>query len=246
MIKLSKAGKMPCPSWSLPAYYSCPGSVWHTEEYSGREVDFAEWHGKTTKDSLVGSCKGCYALEGNYNFPNVKNVREHNMEDWKRDDWVSDMVKLIKHEPYFRFFDSGDLYCVELVDKIYQVCKRCPNTQFWIPTLTHKIGAIHSAIRRKLDTLPNVNVRRSAGSIKTSGDMESELNFPAAITRSAIVRHEDIGKDFTKGKSILVCQAFKREGKCGDCRACWNKDIKLILYPVHGKRLTKQAKEMVV
>ena len=31
----------------------------------------------------------------------------------------------------------------------------------------------------------------------------------------------------------FVCQAFLRGGKCGDCRACWDKSIPLIGYPKH-------------
>ena len=73
MIKLSKAGKMPCRSWSLQALTTCPGS-------------------KGGDGELVDACKGCYATTGNYRFPNVKAPREHNQEDWQRDSWVDDMV----------------------------------------------------------------------------------------------------------------------------------------------------------
>jgi hypothetical protein len=72
-IKLSKASKMPCRSWSLQALDTCPASV-------------------NSDGSLVDACKGCYATDGNYRFPNVKAPRLHNREDWKRDAWVDDMV----------------------------------------------------------------------------------------------------------------------------------------------------------
>ena len=51
MIKLSKASKMPCRSWSLQAIDTCPASIGSDGE-------------------LVDACKGCYATTGNYNFPN--------------------------------------------------------------------------------------------------------------------------------------------------------------------------------
>ena len=47
MLKLSKASKMPCRSWSLPAIRSCPAA-------------------KKRGGELVDACKGCYATEGNY------------------------------------------------------------------------------------------------------------------------------------------------------------------------------------
>ena len=49
MLKLSKASKMPCRSWSLQALDTCPGS----RDKSGE---------------LVPACSGCYATDGNYRF----------------------------------------------------------------------------------------------------------------------------------------------------------------------------------
>jgi hypothetical protein len=89
-IKLSKAGKMPCRSWSLQALTTCAGSV-------------------GDKGKLVPACVGCYATTGNYRFPNVKAPREHNQRDWKRDAWVADMVAELDNDRYFRWFDSDGL-----------------------------------------------------------------------------------------------------------------------------------------
>ena len=66
MIKLSKAGKMPCRSWRLQALDTCPAS-------------------KDSTGNLVPACKGCYATSGHHRFTNVKASRENNKEDWKRD-----------------------------------------------------------------------------------------------------------------------------------------------------------------
>ncbi|GAI65558.1 unnamed protein product, partial [marine sediment metagenome] len=74
MLKLSKASKMPCKSWSLEAIDTCAGS---------RDPVTGE---------LVPVCADCYAAKGTYRFPAVKALRVHNKQDWKRDDWVSDMV----------------------------------------------------------------------------------------------------------------------------------------------------------
>ena len=115
MIKLSKAGKMPCRSWSLQALTTCPGS-------------------KDTNGELVDACKGCYATTGNYRFPNVKAPREHNQEDWQRDSWVDDMVAELDNDRYFRWFDSGDMYHVKLAHKILEVMQRTPWVKHWLPT----------------------------------------------------------------------------------------------------------------
>lgn len=38
---------------------------------------------------------------------------------------------------------------------------------------------------------------------------------------------------------VSLCGAYSREGKCGGCRACWNKDVAVIAYPAHGKKMAK-------
>ena len=91
-VKLSVTSKLDgIKSWSLQALDTCPGS-------------------KAADGTLVPACSGCYATTGNYLFGNVKAPREHNRQDWQRDDWEFDMVMALLDEDYFRWFDSGDLY----------------------------------------------------------------------------------------------------------------------------------------
>ena len=115
MLKLSKASKMPCRSWSLQALDTCPAS---------RDAD----------GNLVPACSGCYATTGNYRFKNVRAPREHNRQDWKRDTWSDDMVAELDNDRYFRWFDSGDMYDIRLAHKILDVCERTPWVKNWIPT----------------------------------------------------------------------------------------------------------------
>jgi hypothetical protein len=131
MLKLSKAGKMPCKSWSLQAIDTCPGSV-----------------DKTHPSGLVPACRGCYATTGTYRFPNVKAPREHNREDWKRDGWVDDMVQALENERFFRWFDSGDCYDLRLLGKILTVVRLTPSCNHWLPTRMWKFPKF----RRVMDT----------------------------------------------------------------------------------------------
>lgn len=242
--KLSKAGKMPCKSWSLPAFYSCPGSVNDNASYSGYLKDWNSFQDSMQKDDRVPTCSGCYAMTGNYCFNNVKSVREHNLEDWKNDRWVNAMRKLIKDDRYFRFFDSGDIYCVELAEKIYRLCKSLPDTTFWIPTLSWKIKEIDKVLT-KIRMLPNVTVRHSTGTIRYTGEPAINL-FPIGGNISSVVTPEFAATEKAKGKYKLVCQAYSRDGKCGDCRACWDRRIDTIFYPAHGMSLKSKVKQLEV
>jgi hypothetical protein len=145
MIKLSKANKMPCKSWSLQAIDTCPAS-------------------KDNNGDLVPACQGCYATTGNYRFPNVKAPREHNREDWKRDAWVSDMIDELDTERYFRWFDSGDVYDIRLADKILAVMIATPWVKHWLPTRMHKFSKF-APVLAKMGALDNVVVRLSSDSI---------------------------------------------------------------------------------
>jgi len=211
MLKLSNAGKMPCKSWSLQARTTCPGSI-----------------DLKTKE-LVDPCKGCYATDGNYNFKNVKAIRDHNKQDWKRDEWVDDMVAELDNSRYFRWFDSGDVYCVGLAQKIFQVMQRTPWCKHWMPTRSHKFEK-YSFIFKKMQALPNVVVRYSSDSI-TGGIIKGK-------TTSTIVQHPE---DITS--SMTLCEAYDRGGKCDTCRACWDKDVSVIAYPSHGRRMKKVYKD---
>lgn len=203
-VKLAKTSKMPCKSWSLQALETCPGSV-------------ADGGG------LVDACKGCYAVGGFYRMPGAVAARQHNREDWKRPEWVDEMVEAIGDDPYFRWFDSGDMYNLRLAQKICEVVRRTPNTKHWIPTRMYKFAKFHSVIQW-LNRQPNCVVRFSSDSV-TGETVES-------LYSSTIVPTAKDGKG-------TVCEAYSRGGKCGDCRACWNRDIAVIAYPAHGASMKK-------
>jgi hypothetical protein len=211
--KLSKAGKMPSPSWSLPAQDTCPGSV----DIKGVPVD---------------ACKICYATLGNYSYPNVKAVRDHNVEAWQDPEFTNHMVRKIKDNRFFRWFDSGDVYTPELAKKILEIVKRTPDTKHWIPTRSYKVPEI-AVYLKQIANEPNAVVRISSDS--TLGEIIEVEGFKnsSAITPSL---------DYVKKQ--FVCQAFRRDGKCGDCRACWTKEVKTVLYPAHGVKAKKHYREV--
>lgn len=212
MIKLSKAGKMPCRSWSLQALDTCPAS-------------------KDDKGELVPACKGCYATTGNYRYSNVKAPREHNKQDWKRSNWVADMVEELDNDRYFRWFDSGDIYSVKLAEKIYQVCKATPWTRHWIPTRMYKFKKFKK-ILDKLNKLPNVVVRYSSDGI--NGEVVKGAKYSSTI----------IPLSFIKSVKV-VCKAFENSGKCGKCRICWDKSVPVVAYVGHGASMKKQQRELI-
>lgn len=174
---------------------------------------------------LVPACAGCYATAGNYRYPNVKAPREHNRADWQADDWTDAMVAALAGETRFRWFDSGDMYALPLAEKILDVMRRTPHVAHWLPTRMHKFqkfGPVLDAMR----ALPNVVVRPSSDSV--TGE------FQIGVHRSVIV---PAANDAPAG--VHVCPAYTRDGKCGDCRACWDRTVAVVAYPAHGRSMAR-------
>lgn len=181
---------------------------------------------KNKDGSLVDACKGCYATTGNYRFSNVRKPREFNREDWKRDSWVNDMVKALDSSRYFRWFDSGDMYDLSLANKILAVMKATPWVKHWLPTRMHKFIKFQHTIDAMM-SLDNVVVRFSSDSVQ--GEI---INGQTTST---------IFSD-TVPEGALECKAYEHEGKCNGCRACYDKDVKVIAYKAHGVKMAKVIK----
>lgn len=206
MIKLSKTSKLGTPSWSLQAIDTCPGSI--------------SDDGKT----LVNACSGCYATQGMYNFPVVKAVRAANREDWKRDDFVVDMVHALRKVPFMRLFDSGDMYDLKLAHKWYQIFQQSPQCQFWLPTRMYKFTKFASVLQG-MQALPNVMVRNSSDDVDGS--------YTQGVHGSCIIPTADTVTD------AFICNAPAQGGKCLTCRACYSKEIPVIAYIAHGIKMKR-------
>ena len=207
MVRISVTSKLDgIRSWSLQALDTCPGS-------------------KASDGSLVDACSGCYATTGNYVFDNVKAPRLHNREDWQRDAWVSDMVKELDSDRYFRWFDSGDVYALELAEKILEVMTLTPWVKHWMPTRMFKFAKFRPIIS-KMQALPNVSVRFSSDAI--DGTFSAE--------HGSTIGTIDI---LTEIKGLSICHAYDNNGKCSGCRTCWDKNVPVVGYVAHGRKMTK-------
>ena len=187
--KLSAASKMPCKSWSLPAWETCPGA-------------------RNDDGTPVDACSMCYALQGRYLFGAVKAVRDHNLEDWKLAGWARAMVKNIGKGKFFRWFDSGDCYDPVLAGKIWAVMVETPDCKHWLPSRAFKDDSIRFHLER-MNNLPNVVVRYSSDSI-TGERVEGDY------TSTIIDSPEDFVSE--KGYSLCRAYARKGKcGSCRAC-----------------------------
>ena len=205
-FKLSKTAKLGTFSWSLQAIDTCPGSI-------------------GADGNLVPACSGCYATTGCYNFPDTKKVRADNKAQWKSDSFIADFIHALRKQTHFRWFDSGDMYALELAEKMYQIMVQTPHVKHWLPTRMYKFKKFQD-ILAKMQALPNVMVRFSSDNIDGS--------YIKGVHGSTILPDESYADSET-----FVCSAPSQGGKCLDCRACYDKSVKVIGYIAHGKKMAK-------
>ena len=123
MPHFSDTSKMPCLSWGIPANLCKIGRRLRESGKSG---------GKLTP------CTYCYCFSGRISFSNVQKKLQGNWEEYKENpnEWVKAMEREIKRRSllYFRFFHSGDLQSLEMLEKIVEIALRCEKVYFWLPT----------------------------------------------------------------------------------------------------------------
>ena len=188
------------------------GSMTRTSKMPGLSYSLPAWECKTgsklrkIKNSV---CSACYALKGNYTrYKAIKAAQYVRLASLTNELWTAAIVTQIKRQKYFRWHDAGDVQDVQHLNKIYEVCRLTPGTKHWMPTR-------EAWIKDHLDGKPdNLVIRFSAPMI----DQAAPASWPNS---SEVV---------TEG---ATCPAPKQGNSCGDCRNCWNPEIKTIKYGKH-------------
>ena len=193
--------------------------TWNSKEEAKANVlqnykELRQWYEK--------ECKKCYAGKGCYVFPVVKAMYEKRYQAIERIEWVDYMAELItqkykkldKSRLFHRWFDSGDVQSYSHLMKIFEVCELTPHIKHWLATKEYKII---DKIDEK-DVPKNLCLRVSA--TKIDGAIPKFWKWTSGVHRDK----KAIGRE---------CPAYKQDGECGSCRACWNRNIKQVSYKEH-------------
>ena len=161
-------------------------------------------------------CDGCYARKGFYRFKNVRASLDKRLKGITHPDWVLAMTTLIGDDQYFRWHDSGDIQSIKHLERICEVAQATPNCRHWLPT--KEKGMLKAFIRNGGVIPDNLVVRLSGAMI----DAEPPKSYKHTSTVHAV----------TDGHGH-ICPAYKQNGECADCRACWNSNVHNVSYPKH-------------
>ena len=189
-------------------------SLTRTSKMPGLSYSLPAWAcqtGAKLRKVKTSPCYGCYALKGNYTrYPAIKIAQYRRLAAIKMEGWTRAMAVQILKQKYFRWHDAGDVQSHEHMAKIIEVCKLTPDTKHWLPTQERQY------LPKPEDVPANLIIRLS----------RSKVDGPAGNAWS-----HDSGVTTHEGER--TCPAPDQGGACKDCRACWNKDIKSVIYGKH-------------
>ena len=159
------------------------------------------------------TCSGCYALKGRYKFKNTLTAMARRLAKLHDPRWIESMVTLIDNDPVMRWHDSGDIQSVQHLKNIFEVCNRTPDTMHWLPTREARFLRLMDP-----DVVPK-NLK-----IVLSDHMNDQKTPPSwwPYTSGVTTDHE-----------AVTCPASKQGNKCLDCRKCWDRNTKRVIYGKH-------------
>ena len=209
---LSNTDKMPGLSFSIPVEYCNTGS--------------------TLIDVEGSACFGCYADASRYRWSNVANALENRYQSYIKDrsGWVQAVAyilnnsKAMQNEPYFRWFDAGDIIDLQMLEDIYEVCRLTPQIKHWLPTKEFKW-------KKEFERKPNnLVIRVSAPFKNTPFKPGIHPTHSVVLTQAEYDRTSEI-----TDTGIKYCPAHLQAGQCQDCRTCWD-EAECVAYRYHGKK----------
>jgi hypothetical protein len=182
-------------------------------------------------------CHKCYAMKSEAMYPSVKQgwgenyLKATSMIANHPERWAQAMAFQVKHqakknaEPYHRWFDAGDLQSVEMLRAIVLVCELTPDVMHWIPTRESKIVADW----RKAGGVEPRNLV-----IRISSTMIDDKPRNAPNTSTVHSKNSKLYVGHACPSSSKRHRA-SNGGKpsCFDCRACWDKSVPNVSYPLH-------------
>jgi hypothetical protein len=204
------------------------GELRNNKKMPCKTFNLSAWHCKTggLLASIPGTiCNECYARQGHYaiyreNHAPGYDTRLKNVDSIY---WVDAMIKQIGSDDYFRWFASGDLQSLEMLEKIVLIARALPNTKFWLPT--HEPKFIKMWLTKHQQEFPeNLIIRISAVYIDKPSTLIKSLQGYRNILTSTVHTITPIGKD---------CKAHDQNGECRSCRDCWDTDVKNVSYLAH-------------
>lgn len=184
-------------------------------------------HGKCITGSKLRSnknsvCSNCYACKGFYVFHKDKHAAKtailNDLASFEHD-LIAD-IRENEKSGYFRYHDKGDIVSIDHLHAICNIARSLPHIKFWLPTKEYSIVREYLKSGNKIPE--NLCIRLSKYLVNLDKGLDKVLNeLPYSTVYDKTI----------KPKYSFICKPVN--SKCGNCRACWNKEIRNVTYIKH-------------
>lgn len=172
-------------------------------------------------------CKeGCYACKGCQQFAKVqaayyRNFRIYNDNPDNFFEQVYYKIKFAKL-PKVRWFDSGDIPEYDFFVRMVELCKKTPDVKHM--AFTKKYEIVNEYIDKNGKLPDNLNVVFSAWH-----KLWNVPNPHGLAVAYVDFNNKSLNPDIPE--NAFVCPG--RESTCSACGACWNKNLKAVVFKQH-------------
>ena len=157
--------------------------------------------------------KECYAVKGNFVYPNVKASLKRNLDDFieNPDKFFDEIVTWLSQGDvvykFFRWFGSGDIVNKRFFQGIVEVAQKCPETKFLC--FTKKYEIVNNYLNAG-NAIPE-NLRIVFSGWDKNWDVPNPYNFPMTF-----VEFKDCSRN------CIPEYAIPCTGSCRECKSCWS------------------------
>ena len=156
--------------------------------------------------------KECYALKGNFAYPNVKKSMQDNLNLYLKNKkkFFDDIIDFLSNSDvifkFFRWFSAGDIVDENFFKGIIRVAKKCKNTKFLL--FTKKFNIVN-------DYLKNNSLPKNLNVVFSGWDENFKIDNPYCLPTTYVY--------FPKQSNNHIPEfAIPCKGECKHCKSCWS------------------------
>ena len=181
--KLAKAPRK-MPNWSIPAGLTCPGA--------------------SDECSIF-----CYAKNGFFNMPRVRNAYHSNFEASQHPEFVPAMIQAITDigDDKFRIHAAGDFYSVAYIQAWQAIAEALPNISFFAYTRSWNVPTL----------LPALEVLRALPNVQLFASLDDSMPDAPEGWRIAYMEGD------TRHKGMVCLEQVGKKPDCASCGYCFIK-----------------------
>lgn len=156
---------------------------------------------------------------------------DEGLEHWAQA--VAFQIMVLDDVPEHRWLDSGDSPSVRFLVAVARVAELTPSKRHWLPT--REVRQVLDFIRAGHKVPDNMVIRLSAAMVDDGPmSLAQFANIPGILTST-------VHKVRQVGGGEHACPAHAQGNACGDCRACWSREVRNVSYPAKPGGAKKPA-----